>query len=452
MTGFAAYEFGARQTPMYASSATMMVSILPSASLDTYNANLLAKDLSATYQSLVTTDPVLQAAAGAIDPPADVNQLRDATSVTESSGALFVVSVVDPDPNRAAALTGAVTTQFISFIERLGQEDDNAGKVSTLIPGKVAESPYAPRLPAYLALGIIGGLLLASSFIFLMEQFDTRVRATSDLPAQTGLVPLARIPRLDKNRLGTSAVFLDNPQLSPASEAIRTLRNAVLAIPGTTGSMLVVASPGKGDGKTLVAVNLAAAMSRTGKRVVLVDGHLREPQLHKIFHLDNVRGLGTLLSAPDICWETVAQPVAPNFTVVPAGTSRQHPGDLLMSPTFDNLIDDFLTWADVVILDTPAIDTANDSIAVSRHGRNVILVCRNAKTRIHQLRGARESLEDVSASVLGVVVNRERNHRSRHELPRLAFWHRFRRQARRPRHALADARIQPKSVHAAGNR
>lgn len=442
VTGALAYGVGTTQTPMYASSSTLLVTI-SSASLDGYNANLLAKDLSTTYQALVKTDPVLQPAAAAASPATTAEELRRKTSVTAASGALFVITVVDPDPARAAALVNAVTSSLARFVDGVFQTGIGSypAAVKTIVTGTAPEHPYAPRLPAYLALGIIGGLLLASAGVFMRESLDGRVRAHTDLPARTGLAPLAAIPALRIPRAGPASLFLDDgqdPEAASASESIRMLRNNAIPARDTTGTILVIASPDQGDGKTLVAANLATAIAHTGKLVILVDVDLRSPRLHTIFELDNVHGLGSLLATPDFGWETAAIRVAPNLAVIPAGPPREHPSDLLLSPAVGPLLDQLLTVAEVVILDTPSIDAAQDLITAATHPTKVMLVCRPAKTRIADLRTARECLEDAGGSIVGVVVNRGSRHRPRGWRRRLIPWSGKERRTRRSLSALPE--------------
>ena len=442
ITGALAYAVGTMQTPMYASSSTLLVTISSSAPLDGYNANLLAKDLSTTYQALAKTDPVLQSAAAAANPATTSEDLRRKTSVTAGSGALFAITVVDPDPDRAAALVNAVTSSLTRFVDGVFQTGTGAhpATVKTVVAGAAPKHPYAPRLPAYLALGIIGGLLLASAGIFLRESLDSRVRAHTDLLAGTGLAPLAAIPAMRSLRAGPATLFLDDgqdPEVASASESIRALRNNVVAANDTKGTILVITSPDRGDGKTLVAANLAAAIAHTGKLVILVDVDLRSPQLHTIFQLDNSQGLGSVLAAPSLGWETAAVRVAPNLAVMPAGAPREHPADLLMSPAVGTLLDQLLTVAEVVILDTPSIDAARDMVASATRPTRVVLVCRPGKTRIPDLWNARECLEEAGGSVVGVVVNRGSRHRPRAWRRRLAPWSGVTRRARRSQPALA---------------
>lgn len=430
ITGVLAYAFGTTRTPMYASSATLLVSIAPSSELDGYNANLLSQDLSVTYRTLLGTDPVLQPVAAITNPPMRVEELRAKITVAASSGALFTVTVVDPDPARAARLVNAVTAEFSTFVDSLAppaaSETDGPGAVTTIAEGAAPEEPYAPRLPAYLALGIIAGILISSIGIMLFERLDTRVRATSSLAEIAGASRLARIPSLGKGLSGHGSVFLDSPGAVPAGEAIRTLRTAVLAAHDDPGKVLVVSSPNRRDGKTIVAANLATAIANSGKLVVLIDGNLRDPRLHDIFQINNVHGLGTLLSVPNLSWKTSAIRVSPNLAVIPAGSVREHPADLLVKPEFKELLADVSTTADVVIIDTPAMENANDAVAVAMHAQSVVLVCRNGNTQNPALDAALASFEAVGTDVLGVVVNEARPGR---RLGRLFRWRSARNQA-----------------------
>lgn len=429
VTGALAVAFGATRTPMYASSATLLVSIPQSSSLDGYNANLLAQDLAVTYQTLVRTDPVLQPVAAAANPPLTTNELRANTAVGGSSGALFSVTVVDADPARAAALTRAITDQFISFVSTLygsadGESGDH-GSVTTVVAGAIPESPYAPRLPAYLALGIIAGLVLVNVGLMLFERLDTRIRAVKDL---AGSSPLAWIPSAGKHHDGPEALILDDPRAVATGEGIRALRTAVMAAHATPGSILAIASPGRGEGKTFVAANLATAIANAGKLVVLVDANLREPRLHDIFQLDNVHGLGTLLAVPGLSWKTSAIRVAPNLAVIPAGPVRDHPADLLAKPALAALLEEVAAAADIVIIDTPAMAVANDAVEVAMPAHAVLLVGRVGATRRETLESTAGTFLEMGVDVLGLTVNDGSSRRRFRRWPRLSGWRFWRRQ------------------------
>ncbi len=398
VTGALALAFGSTRTPMYASSATLLVSIPPSSELDGYNAN----------------------------PPMTAEELRANTTVAASSGALFTVTVVDPDPGRAAVLVNAITAQFTTFVGTLARpadgEGEQPGTVTTVVAGAVPEAPYAPRLPAYLALGIIAGIIVVNAGIMFYERLDTRVRSTLDVVNVAGAAPLAQIPSLGRRLAGPDSIFLDNPEAAQAGEAIRTLRTAVLATHTEPGSVLVVSSPNRNDGKTIVAANLATALANAGKLVVLIDGNLRDPQLHHIFQIKNVHGLGSLLSVPNLSWRTSAIRVSPNLAVIPAGPVREHPADLLVKPAFGDLLTDVSATADVVIVDTPSMDIANDAVAVAMHAKSVVLLCRSGSTRHGALVTASGSFLDMGADLLGVVVNDGRARRRILSFNRLRGW------------------------------
>lgn len=409
IAGVLAFAFGSTRTPMYASSATLLVSISPSSELDGYSANLLAQDLSATYQTLVSTDPVLQPVVAEANPPMTVEELRANTTVVASSGALFTVTVVDPNPGRAAALANAITLEFATFVDGLSRPvdggGDGPGTVTTVVAGAIPEAPYAPRLPAYMALGIIAGIIICYAGIFVFERLDTRVRSASDIMNIVGALPLAHIPSLGMHLAGPDSIFFNRPTAIRAGEAIRTLRTAVLATHEEAGSVLVVSSPNQRDGKTIMAANLATAIANTGKLVMLIDGNLRDPQLHHIFQIDNGHGLGNLLAGPNLSWKTSGIRVSPNLAVIPAGPVQENPADLLIKPAFGDLLRDVSATADVVIVDTPSMDIANDAVAVAMHAQSVLLVCRPGSTRNVALASTLDSFLDMGIDLLGVVIN-----------------------------------------------
>jgi uncharacterized protein involved in exopolysaccharide biosynthesis len=146
-----------------------------------------------------------------------------------------------------------------------------------------AETPTTPVLPrtwANFAIGIVGGLLLALGAVFLVEFLDDRVRTPEDLKNQLGLAFLGLIPEVRSTGIGRVTVLQDDVPPSFV-EAVRAIRTGVVASSGDQGTKsILVASASEGEGKTLVATNLAVALAQARQRVLLIDADLRRPSVH----------------------------------------------------------------------------------------------------------------------------------------------------------------------------
>src|SRR5712692_7121262 len=185
--------------------------------------------------------------------------------------------------------------------------------------------PYRPNLPTNLSIGLFSGVLLGFGFVLLRERLNPRINAPGDaqvyldLP-ELGAIPLAELPapqpiakgfyarhRLPPPAPGDQVSSPDDcPELatwqrkpSLLAECVRTTLTSIL-LPTQDGShprVVVLTSPCPGDGKTTVASNLSIAMAEICQKVVLIDGDLRRPRLHKVFGISNDWGLSDVLRA-----------------------------------------------------------------------------------------------------------------------------------------------------------
>jgi non-specific protein-tyrosine kinase len=283
--------------------------------------------------------------------------------------------------------------------------------------------------------GVLGGLALAIGLSLLLDYLGDAVRSARDVLGATGIPPLGRVRHAQawglrrRNGAPSRALVMLNGERSLAAEAFRSLRTSIyLNAPHRSLRVLVVTSPGSGEGKSFVASNLAVALAQAGKRVLLVDADLRRPAVHRLFGVSNTLGLVDALrraaqrsapianSSPDL-----AAPEAPpapipgviassveNLWLLPAGTPPRNPGELLSSAAVGELIEEFTDQWDMVILDTAPIGTVADTLLLAKQASGCLLVARWGRTRRAALGGAIGALRGLGRPLVGVVLNDER--------------------------------------------
>jgi capsular exopolysaccharide synthesis family protein len=199
---------------------------------------------------------------------------------------------------------------------------------------------------------------------------------------------------------------------SPAAEAFRTLRtNIQFASLDRPVRRLLFTSAGPDEGKSLVIANLAVTMAGAGGRVVVVDGDLRRPSQHEIFHLDNARGLTNLFLAPRgadgaLALDLPLQATAvENLWVLTSGPLPPNPAELLGSHRMDEILRALDERADYVLLDSPPVMAVTDAAVLSSKVDAVLLVVGAGVVKRELARKAKAQLEAVRAPVLGLVVN-----------------------------------------------
>jgi Mrp family chromosome partitioning ATPase len=170
---------------------------------------------------------------------------------------------------------------------------------------------------------------------------------------------------------------------------------------------VVVTSPESGDGKTLTSINLAVAMGESGLHVVLVDADARQRGLSRLCDLDGQPGLTDLAreAAPiDYClW----LPTFTSIQVIPAGAQVGDPAGFAHEASFSRAVLQVRQHASLTVIDTPALLTGPDALAIAGHVEGVVLVIR-PETSAVTLIEARQRLDGTDTRLLGYVVNRNR--------------------------------------------
>ncbi len=197
------------------------------------------------------------------------------------------------------------------------------------------------------------------------------------------------------------------PRTAPA-EAFRTLRTA-LYLNGLEESsrVLQVTGAGADDGGSTVAANLAISLAQTGKRVLLIDADLREQRQYQMFGIDSPEtGLAAIITSDVEPLDAICQTSVNNLSLLPAGPLPDGPCELFTSPRFGELISLVRDSYDHVLIDTEPLLAASDPFVIASHTDGVILVLRLERDGRQKAQQAKQMMERLDVSILGIVVNR----------------------------------------------
>jgi capsular exopolysaccharide synthesis family protein len=285
----------------------------------------------------------------------------------------------------------------------LGVELAAGGGAEVLSGAGGAGTPVSPNIPLNLAIGLVFGLFLGAAFAFVRDYFDDSVKTKEMAERVTGVPTLGLIPKID----GESDLVTVAHPTAPAAEAFRLLRTSVkfLAVERQV-RVVQVTSPSTGEGKTLVAVNLAVAFAQAGDRVVLVGGDLRRPRMEEIVGVPLTPGLTAVLIG-DVTLPQAIQSAAavPNLSVLPAGQPPPNPSELISGERARRLVDVLGQTYDVVIIDCPPVLPVTDSLVLARMADTTLLVTSANRTSKRSLTRAVELLRQVDAPLVGTVLN-----------------------------------------------
>jgi capsular exopolysaccharide synthesis family protein len=193
---------------------------------------------------------------------------------------------------------------------------------------------------------------------------------------------------------------------STVAEAYRTIRTAVFfGAPKDKARTIAVTSPAPGDGKSTLVSNLAIAMGQAGQKTLVIDGDFRRPVQHKIFELDNEKGLSCVLAGTHTIDAAIQQGLVKDLDVLPCGPEVPNPSELLNSDAFAEMLKNLSERYDRIIIDSPPVGAVADSQILAALCDTVLLVLKaETSTRRHSQQ-ARDSLLSVGAHILGAIVN-----------------------------------------------
>ncbi|MBO9584144.1 MAG: polysaccharide biosynthesis tyrosine autokinase [Flavobacterium sp.] len=256
----------------------------------------------------------------------------------------------------------------------LSVTEPNARVIDT---AKAEKNQIAPKGKIIYLAGILFGLLVPFGFIYADDLLDTKIKSRLDLEGKTQIPYIGDIPTShDKNGM------LKSESRSSSAEAIRIVRTnlefMLNKVPSGQAKTIFVTSSFSGEGKTFIAVNLAATFALSGKKVLLVGMDIRNPKLDEYMELPSL-GVTNYLSSIDtnnIQDYIVKHKSYENFFVLPGGIIPPNPADLLMGSKVENLFEELKKQYDYIIVDTAPVCLVTDTLVIAKNADTFAYVMR----------------------------------------------------------------------------
>lgn len=265
----------------------------------------------------------------------------------------------------------------------------------------VPTGPSGPRMGLNLVVAFLIGASLAILAVIGLEQVDKGIRNPEDVRNFLKMPLLGNVPLTE----GSPLEELEDPK-SHLSDAYFSIRST-LAFSTSHGlpKSVVVTSTQPGEGKSTTSVALAEVIGRTGKKVVLIDGDLRSPSIHKYVGIQNTEGLSNLLAGSDI--QSVVKSVGDRgLSVITAGPIPPSPAELLSSDRFGELIGQLLEVFDHIVIDGPPVLGMADAPSMARAVEGVVYVAEAERTSRRAILGSLQRLTSVGSHILGLIVTK----------------------------------------------
>ena len=271
---------------------------------------------------------------------------------------------------------------------------------------EVPREPVSPRVAVSLLFALFGGGLLAIGAALFFEYLDNRIKTPEEIEAHLGMPTIGFIPALPKGWQNRQPLVSEGVPPDFA-EAFRALRTNVLFSTAEKGPrVVVVTSSGPGEGKTIVASNLAIGFAHAGQRVLLADGDLRRPRVHEVFACAQEPGLSNALVGDAKASEAVRKGPVPGLCLLTAGRVPPNAAELLGSQRFRELLASIRGQFDWVVIDSPPVMAVTDPNILANLADSVVFVIGAEMTSYKIAQRAVEQLHRGRAVFAGAVLNK----------------------------------------------
>ena len=316
---------------------------------------------------------------------------------------------------KLAALTAnanSIENLYETFLQRLKQTQEqvslNIPSVHVMSPAAVPVTPASPKKMLIVLASIPAGLLLGFLLAFATDRLQTGFRTPDEVEAPLGLDVLVTVPELKSGRHPVKDVagHVVSKPLSSMAETIRGLLMRLSLLHNKEAHVIVVTSALPGEGKTSVAACLARQAALSGRRVVLVDGDLRRPNVHAALGIARFKhGLVSYLDQECMLDDALVPDPRSPLLSLPATHAHNAP-ELIASDAMEKLIARLRSVADLVIIDSPPVLAVNDANLLAHIADTTLFVIRWEKTPRAVVAQAVKSLRAVSVTLAGVVLTR----------------------------------------------
>lgn len=282
-----------------------------------------------------------------------------------------------------------------------------AQNVRVVDPAVTPVLPAKPNKPLVIAASAVLGVFAGFGLAFFLSYLNDSVKTVDDVESFLGCRFLGYVAHIDADSPVERDTVSATQPTSAVSEMFRSLRATIQLGPdGGRARAIAMTSTLSGEGKSLVASNLAIVMAQAGLRVLLVDADLRRPSIHQAFEKSNKLGLSNwLLGQADSLDSLIQSSPTANLDLMCSGPIPKNPSELLASARLSRLLEWGLQKYDRIIMDCPPVSAVSDPLIVASRCDGVLLVTRFNKIRREHVRRVVQKLTNAGTRLLGVCIN-----------------------------------------------
>lgn len=345
--------------------------------------------LQANYQQALAREQSLQA---------KVEQLKSNYLDLRRRSIQYNIYQQEVDTNKAL---------YDGLLERFKQIGVSQGvgvnNVSIVDPAELPERPSSPRLFINLALSLLAGLGLGVGLAFAFEQIDEAIADPTEVQARLNLPLLGSVPKVEDG--APHRALLDRKSaLVEAYIAVQT--SLSFTTEHGMPRSFVVTSTRPAEGKSTTSLAMATMLSRSQRKVVLVDGDMRRPSIHNLAGVNHDRGLSNFLAGEDDI-ESLLFPMEDfGIMAMTAGPIPPNAAELLTGNRLSLLITRLLEHFDHVVIDSPPVMGLADAPLIATRVEGVIYAVESHGTRTSMVKTAINRLAAANARIMGAVLTK----------------------------------------------
>ena len=308
-------------------------------------------------------------------------------------------AILDREVRTNRELYDALLQQY----KNLGAAGVGRNNMTMVDPAEVSNNPVEPNLLSNMLIFLALGTLAAAAIIYAIESVDNGFGDTSTIEAELGVPLLGAIPKVTREDPGEEL----RVRSSELYEAYTTTRSnlSFLTSHGMPEALMLTSSRAA-EGKSLSAFALSKLTADQGKRVLLIDGDMRNSGLGKYIEVKGAAGLSNLLSGEELEGNGIVRARDENFDVLPAGRVPPNAAELLAGPALSRLLADLRRSYDQIIIDGPPVLGLADVQEMGRVIDGVLMIVETGGSKRRAVRQALDRIRQSGTRVFGVLMTK----------------------------------------------
>lgn len=420
LAGLGYYDAKTSYVPIYSSSSSFVINAAnPAAELDGVlpGTNSMAsitqgRQLAGTFKEVLRSNKMLDKVAqdlGIGESGGFIRGLMSLEVIQDTN--ILRMTITSAKPETAYNIANAIIDNCDAVIG----ETIKIGSLDILDkPTKPVISNGSPQYTQRMSGGMMLGAAIAIAIALALELLRKTAKKSSDIQNQLNInllatIPIVRKPGTHKKKLPKGLLVSDRTSGFAFIETYRALRTRIETLAEKNNyKTILISSTAENEGKTTVATNIALTLAQNGKSVLLIDGDLRKPAVHKLLGIssnENSPGLLQYLKGESDWKEAVRYVESLSVFVMLGGGSTPRSSEYLSSNEMAELIKKLEDEFDYIIIDSSPVSMITDATVIAGYCDAVVLVVKQDFAKMSEIAHSAEDLASRKAELIGCVFN-----------------------------------------------